>query len=52
MKPEAVVLILNHYLTEMVDIIFTAKGTLDKFIGMPSWHLEPLCQRQPMGMMR
>jgi adenylate cyclase len=33
LTPEEVVSILNEYLTEMIDIIFEYKGTLDKFIG-------------------
>ena len=33
MEPEAVVSILNDYLTEMTDIIHSHGGTIDKFIG-------------------
>jgi len=33
MEPEAVVSILNDYLTEMTDIILENGGTIDKFIG-------------------
>jgi adenylate cyclase len=33
MAPEAVVEVLNTYFTEMVDLVFTYKGTLDKFVG-------------------
>jgi adenylate cyclase len=33
MKPSEVVLFLNDYLSEMTDIIFHNKGTIDKFIG-------------------
>ncbi len=33
MEPEEIVAILNEYLTEMTEIIFKYKGTLDKFIG-------------------
>jgi adenylate cyclase len=33
MQPEEIVKILNEYLTEMTDIIFRYRGTLDKFIG-------------------
>lgn len=33
MQPEAVVSILNVFLSEMTDIIFLNHGTLDKFIG-------------------
>jgi len=33
MEPEAVVSILNEYLTEMTDIIHSHGGTIDKFIG-------------------
>ena len=33
MEPEAVVSILNDYLTAMTDIIFSWGGTIDKFIG-------------------
>jgi adenylate cyclase len=33
MQPEEVVHILNEYLTDMTDVIFKNKGTLDKFIG-------------------
>jgi class 3 adenylate cyclase len=33
MKPTEVVLFLNDYLSEMTDIIFHNKGTIDKFIG-------------------
>ncbi|MFW6134026.1 MAG: CHASE2 domain-containing protein [Elusimicrobiota bacterium] len=33
LNPEQVVGILNEYLTEMIDIIFKFKGTLDKFMG-------------------
>ena len=31
--PEVVVQVLSEYLTEMTDIIFKYKGTLDKFVG-------------------
>jgi adenylate cyclase len=33
MTPETVVEVLNTYFTEMVDLVFKYKGTLDKFVG-------------------
>ena len=33
MEPERVVEVLNDYFTEMVDLVFAHKGTLDKFVG-------------------
>jgi len=33
LAPEEVVQVLNEYLTEMIDIIFKYRGTLDKFMG-------------------
>ena len=33
MKPEKVVLTLNEYFSEMIDIVFKYNGTLDKIIG-------------------
>ncbi len=33
MKPEKVVLTLNEYFSEMIDIVFKHNGTLDKIIG-------------------
>jgi adenylate cyclase len=33
MAPEAVVEVLNTYFTEMVDLVFKYRGTLDKFVG-------------------
>jgi adenylate cyclase len=33
MSPEAIATLLSDYFTEMVDIIFSHGGTLDKFIG-------------------
>ena len=33
MEPEKVVLTLNEYFSEMIDIVFKYNGTLDKIIG-------------------
>jgi adenylate cyclase len=33
LEPEALVALLNEYLTEMTDIILDAGGTLDKYVG-------------------
>ncbi|MBN2206654.1 MAG: adenylate/guanylate cyclase domain-containing protein [Candidatus Aminicenantes bacterium] len=33
LEPEALVALLNDYLTEMTDIILAAGGTLDKYVG-------------------
>jgi adenylate cyclase len=33
MDPAAVVDVLNHYFTRMVDLVFEHQGTLDKFLG-------------------
>lgn len=33
MRPEDVLALLNEYFTQMIDVLFTHEGTLDKFIG-------------------